>query len=41
MSIAVDSTELKIFIFLQPIIQKLLQLMIDPAEEILPYVKTA
>jgi len=41
MSIAVDSTELKIFNYLQPIIEKLLQLIVDPAREILPYAKTA
>ena len=41
MSIAGESPDLKIFIFLQPIMEKLLQPEIDPARKILPYVKTA
>jgi len=41
MSIAGESPELKIINYLQPIIEKLLQLIVDPAREILPYAKTA
>ena len=41
MSIAGDSPELKIFNYLQPIIEKILQPEIDPTREILPYAKTA
>ena len=41
MSIAGDSPDLKIINYLQPIIEKLLQLIVDPAREILPYAKTA
>jgi|TARA_R100000655_G_scaffold37843_1_gene72537 hypothetical protein len=41
MSIAGDSPELKKIIYLQPIMEKLLQPEIDPARKILPYAKTA
>ena len=41
MSIAGESPELKIINYLQPIIEKLLQLIVDLAREILPYAKTA
>ena len=41
MSIAGDSPELKIFNYLQPIMEKLLQPIVDPTREILPYAKTA
>jgi hypothetical protein len=41
MSIAGESPKLKIFNYLQPIMEKLLQPEIDPAREILPYAKTA
>ena len=39
MSIAGESPELKIINYLQPIIEKLLQPMIDPVREILLYAK--
>jgi len=41
MSIAVGSPELKKINYLQPIMEKLLQPMVDPTGEILPYAKTA
>ena len=41
MSIAGDSPELKKINYLQLIIEKLTQLIIDSAREILPYAKTA
>ena len=41
MSIAGYSPELKIFNYLQPIMEKLLQPIVDPAGENLPYAKTA
>ena len=41
MSIAVDPPELKILNYLQPIMEKLLQPMIDYSYWNLPYVKTA
>jgi len=41
MSIAGESPELKKINYLQPIMEKLLQPMVDPTGEILPYAKTA
>ena len=41
MSIAGDYPDLKIFNYLQLIIEKLLQLIVDTAWGILPYAKTA
>ena len=41
MSIAGESPELKKINYLQLTIEKLTQLIVDPAGEILPYAKTA
>ena len=41
MSIAGESPELKKINYLQPIMEKLLQPIVDPTREILPYAKTA